>query len=161
MDRFFPNHPFKNTFEFFSLNKKKKKEKNRSSQVGLSLFSYTQNLKGDLLLIHGTVDDVVVMQHNLALVKKFVEEGTQIDFFPYPMHPHNVRGKDRVHLMTKVLNYVEEKIAKAKRAQRLKPIKKSSTPASKDKKSMSTKSKVAPNKGKTGIKSKTNKLKKQ
>jgi dipeptidyl-peptidase-4 len=24
------------------------------------------------------------------------------------MHPHNVRGKDRVHLMTKILNYVIE-----------------------------------------------------
>ena len=28
------------------------------------------------------------------------------DFFPYPMHKHNVRGKDRVHLMEKVLNYI-------------------------------------------------------
>jgi dipeptidyl-peptidase 4 len=65
-----------------------------------------KNLKGKLLLIHGTVDDVVVMQHNLSLVKAFVAEGVQMDFFPYPMHPHNVRGKDRVHLMTKVLNYI-------------------------------------------------------
>jgi dipeptidyl-peptidase-4 len=41
-------------------------------------------------------------------VKKFVDLGIQMDFFPYPMHPHNVSGKDRVHLMTKVLNYVIE-----------------------------------------------------
>jgi dipeptidyl-peptidase-4 len=34
-----------------------------------------QRFKRKLLLIHGTVDDVVVMQHNLALVKKFVELG--------------------------------------------------------------------------------------
>nr|AOE06552.1 peptidase, S9 family [uncultured bacterium]CBL87559.1 dipeptidylpeptidase IV, S9B family [uncultured Flavobacteriia bacterium] len=73
-----------------------------------SVLNHTQNLKGKLLLIHGTSDDVVVMQHNLALVQKFVSEGTQVDFFPYPMHPHNVRGKDRVHLMTKVLNYILE-----------------------------------------------------
>jgi dipeptidyl-peptidase-4 len=68
--------------------------------------NYVKDLKGKLLLIHGTSDDVVVMQHNLALVKKFVEAGKQMDFFPYPMHKHNVTGKDRVHLMTKVLNYV-------------------------------------------------------
>lgn len=73
-----------------------------------SLMTHAKNLKGDLLLIHGTVDDVVVLQHNYALVKKFVELGIQMDFFPYPMHPHNVSGKDRVHLMTKVLNYVME-----------------------------------------------------
>jgi dipeptidyl-peptidase-4 len=64
------------------------------------------NLEGKLLLIHGTSDDVVVMQHNLSLVKKFVEAGKQVDFFPYPMHKHNVGGKDRVHLMKKVLDYV-------------------------------------------------------
>ncbi|UQD57558.1 DPP IV N-terminal domain-containing protein [Flavobacterium sp. K5-23] len=68
--------------------------------------NYVKDLKEKLLLIHGTSDDVVVMQHNLALVKKFVEAGKQMDFFPYPMHKHNVSGKDRVHLMTKVLNYV-------------------------------------------------------
>ena len=59
-------------------------------------------------MIHGTVDDVVVMQHNLSLVKKFVELGKQVDFFPYPNHKHNVYGKDRVHLMEKILNYVIE-----------------------------------------------------
>ncbi|MEN8839246.1 MAG: DPP IV N-terminal domain-containing protein [Flavobacteriales bacterium] len=73
-----------------------------------SLLQYVKNLDGKLLLIHGTVDDVVVMQHNLALVQQSVTDGIQLDFFPYPMHPHNVRGRDRVHLMTKVLNYVME-----------------------------------------------------
>ena len=70
------------------------------------LMNYVNNLKGKLLLIHGTSDDVVVMQHNYALIKKFVEAGKQVDFFPYPMHKHNVLGKDRVHLMKKVLDYV-------------------------------------------------------
>lgn len=70
--------------------------------------NYVNNLKGKLLLIHGTSDDTVVMQHNLALVKKFIEAQKQVDFFPYPMAKHNVFGKDRVHLMTKVLNYIIE-----------------------------------------------------
>ncbi len=73
-----------------------------------TLVNKVNNLKGKLLLIHGTVDDVVVMQHNLTLIKAFVEAGKQMDFFPYPMHKHNVMGKDRVHLMTKVLNYILE-----------------------------------------------------
>ena len=73
-----------------------------------STLNYVKDLKGKLLLIHGTSDDVVVMQNNFALVKKFVEAGKQVDFFPYPMHKHNVSGKDRVHLMTKVLNYIIE-----------------------------------------------------
>lgn len=83
-------------------------EENPKGYEQASLMTHAGNLKGDLLLIHGTVDDVVVMQHNFALIQKFVDLGIQMDFFPYPNHKHNVRGKDRVHLMTKVLNYVLE-----------------------------------------------------
>lgn len=83
-------------------------EQNPEGYKQASLMTHADKLKGDLLLIHGTVDDVVVMQHNFALVKKFVELGIQMDFFPYPMHKHNVVGKDRVHLMEKVLKYVME-----------------------------------------------------
>ncbi len=84
-------------------------EENPEGYENASLLGLTKNLKGNLLLIHGTIDDVVVMQHNYALVKSFVDNGIQVDFFPYLMHPHNVSGKDRVHLMTKVLHYILEK----------------------------------------------------
>ncbi len=73
-----------------------------------STLNYVKNLQGKLLLIHGTIDDVVVMQHGEMLLKKFIEAEKQVDFFAYPMHKHNVMGKDRVHLMTKVLDYVIE-----------------------------------------------------
>ena len=87
-------------------------EENPEGYKTASLMNYVKNLEGKLLLIHGTSDPIVVMQHNFALVKKFVDEGIQMDFFPYPMHPHNVRGKDRVHLMRKVLDYVDEKLTR-------------------------------------------------
>ncbi len=66
-----------------------------------------QNLQGKLLLIHGTDDDVVVWQHSIELLKKFVDAGVQVDYFAYPGHPHNVRGKDRVHLMQQVSDYFD------------------------------------------------------
>lgn len=83
-------------------------EENPKGYEDNSLLNHAGKLKGNLLLIHGTVDDVVVEQHNLALVKRFVDLGIQMDFFPYPMHKHNVTGKDRVHLIEKVLNYILE-----------------------------------------------------
>lgn len=83
-------------------------EENAKGYEQASLFTHADKLKGKLLLIHGTVDDVVVPQHNYNLVKKFVELGIQMDFFPYPMHKHNVLGKDRVHLIRKVIDYVME-----------------------------------------------------
>jgi dipeptidyl-peptidase-4 len=72
-----------------------------------NLLNYVKNLKGKLLMIHGTVDDVVVWQHSLMYIKKCVDEGVQLDYFVYPQHPHNVRGKDRVHLMQKITDYFD------------------------------------------------------
>ncbi|MDX1445912.1 alpha/beta hydrolase family protein, partial [Lishizhenia sp.] len=83
-------------------------EENPEGYEQASLLTHAKNLEGNLLLIHGTIDPTVVLQHNYALVQKFVDLGIQMDYFPYPMHEHNVRGKDRIHLMTKVLTYVLE-----------------------------------------------------
>ncbi len=85
-------------------------EANPSGYAKASLLDKVQNLKGDLLLIHGADDDVVVPQHSIDLLKQSVDKGVQIDFFLYPGHKHNVRGKDRVHLMEKVLGYIDEKL---------------------------------------------------
>lgn len=81
---------------------------NQQGYDDASTLKYVNNLKGKLLLIHGTSDDVVVMQHNYVLMKKLIEAGKQFDFFAYPMHKHNVIGKDRVHLIQKVLDYIIE-----------------------------------------------------
>ena len=72
------------------------------------LLDKVKNLKGKLLLIHGTSDDVVVWQHSIDFIKKSVDEGVQVDYFVYPGHEHNVRGKDRVHLMQKITNYFDD-----------------------------------------------------
>lgn len=73
-----------------------------------SLLNKAANLTGKLLLIHGGIDDVVVPQHTQALLKAFIDSGKQVDFFEYPTHKHNVSGRDRVHLMEKVLKYIIE-----------------------------------------------------
>lgn len=67
---------------------------------------YIKNLDGKMLIIHGSVDPVVVPQHSMTLLQAAVKEKVQIDFFTYPMHEHNVRGTDRVHLVEKMLEYI-------------------------------------------------------
>ena len=74
-----------------------------------NLSNKANQLDARLMMIHGTVDDVVVMQHSMQLVQAFVEAGKRVDFMPYPMH-HNVRGKDRVHLMQTILDYLSSNI---------------------------------------------------
>ncbi|MNR48975.1 Prolyl tripeptidyl peptidase precursor [compost metagenome] len=77
-----------------------------------SLLDKAKNLKGDLLLIHGTMDPVVVWQHSQDFIKKCIENGVPVDYFVYPGHEHNVNGKDRIHLYNKVIEYIDEKLNK-------------------------------------------------
>jgi len=71
-----------------------------------SIVNKASQLTDPLLMIHGTADNVVVWQHSQAYLKACIDNGVQLDYFVYPGHPHNVRGKDRVHLMQKVYDYI-------------------------------------------------------
>jgi len=72
-----------------------------------NLLDKVNNLKGKLLLIHGTDDATVVWQHSINFLKNAVSEGVQLDYFVYPGYEHNVRGKDRAHLMQKISDYFD------------------------------------------------------
>ncbi|MEI6507606.1 MAG: DPP IV N-terminal domain-containing protein [Bacteroidota bacterium] len=87
-----------------------KPQENKEGYDDANLMNYDKNLKGKLLIIHGTSDDVVVWQHSLNYIKKCVEDGVQVDYFVYPGHKHNVLGKDRVHLMQKVTDYFKQNL---------------------------------------------------
>jgi dipeptidyl-peptidase-4 len=82
-------------------------ETNPEGYAKNNLLDKTKNLKGKLLLIHGTDDPVVVWQHSIDFLRNAVSEGVQVDYFVYPGYEHNVRGKDRVHLMQKVTDYFD------------------------------------------------------
>lgn len=85
-------------------------EENPEGYKNNNLLNYTDKLRGKLMLIHGTSDDVVLWQHSLLYIQKCVKEGVQLDYFVYPEHPHNVRGKDREHLMQKVSDYLMDNL---------------------------------------------------
>jgi len=70
-----------------------------------SLLNYVDNLKGKLLLVHGTSDPTVVWQNTLSFAKKCAELNKPLDYFPYVGQPHGVGGKDALHLYTKITNY--------------------------------------------------------
>ncbi len=83
-------------------------QENSEGYEKTSLLNKTKNLKGKTLIIHGYMDDVVVLQHSLSFVESCIKNGILIDFFIYPNHTHNIRGKDRIHLMKKINQYFDE-----------------------------------------------------
>ena len=86
-------------------------EANQEGYDSSCLINYVDNITGDILIIQGYQDNTVVPQNSLNFLKKCIEEGKQVDFFLYPNHPHNVRGKDRVHLNTMIVDYFNERLA--------------------------------------------------
>ena len=85
-------------------------QNNADGYANANLLDKVKNLKGKLMLIHGTNDNVVVWQHSVNFLKKSVDEGIQVDYFVYPGYEHNVRGKDRVHLMQKITDYFDQNL---------------------------------------------------
>ena len=80
-------------------------EENPEGYRNANMLNYIDQLQGKLMIIHGAQDQTVVMQQSLQFLKYCIDKCKQPDFFVYPVHEHNVRGKDRLHLMEKVSNY--------------------------------------------------------
>jgi dipeptidyl-peptidase-4 len=80
-------------------------EENPEGYKNTNMINHVNDLSGKLMLIHGVQDETVVMQHSMMFLSECIKQNKQVDFFVYPTHPHNVRGKDRLHLMTKICQY--------------------------------------------------------
>jgi dipeptidyl-peptidase-4 len=80
-------------------------QENPEGFAATNLSDKVGNLKGNLLLIHGIQDPVVLQQNTVDFVKHAVDKNVQVDYMIYPGHEHNVTGKDRAHLYQKVTDY--------------------------------------------------------
>ncbi len=80
-------------------------QKNPEGYKNSCLLNYVENLNGKLLLVHGTSDPTVVLEHALEFAKKATNLNKPLDFFPYVGHGHGVRGRDAIHLYEKISNY--------------------------------------------------------
>lgn len=83
-----------------------KPQDNPAGYENANLLKFAGNLRGRLLMIHGTDDDVVLWQHSMLYVKQMVKEmNANLDYYIYPGHKHNVIGPDRAHLYKKISQY--------------------------------------------------------
>ncbi len=69
--------------------------------------NYAHQLKGKLLLIHGTGDDNVHYQGSERLINKLVENNIPFDFMSYPNRTHGIREGTNTekHMVTMQTNY--------------------------------------------------------
>ncbi|MCL1968398.1 MAG: S9 family peptidase [Bacteroidetes bacterium] len=73
-------------------------EENPEGYAKASIINKIDKIKANTLIFHGALDNTVLQQNSLELLEEAVKQGVLLDYFVYPSHEHNVRGKDRVHL---------------------------------------------------------------
>ncbi|MEQ8423598.1 MAG: prolyl oligopeptidase family serine peptidase, partial [Cyclobacteriaceae bacterium] len=62
-----------------------------------AVLTYAENLKGDLLIMHGTGDDNVNYQNTELLVNKLIEMKKRFAVVPYPNRSHGLREGINTH----------------------------------------------------------------
>lgn len=73
--------------------------------------NFADRLKGDYLLIHGMGDDNVHFQNAAEMANALIAANKQYETYFYPNRNHGIAGgKTRLHLYTKMTNFLNEKI---------------------------------------------------
>jgi dipeptidyl-peptidase-4 len=86
-------------------------EKNPEGYKNSSVLTYASKLSGNFLLIHGTGDDNVHIQHSYALQEALVNANKQFQSFFYPNKNHGIYGGyTRYHLYKMMTDFLEKNL---------------------------------------------------
>ncbi|MEM9686567.1 MAG: prolyl oligopeptidase family serine peptidase, partial [Bacteroidota bacterium] len=76
-----------------------------------SPFNYPELLKGKYLLIHGSGDDNVHVQHTMRMAEALIRANKQFEWAIYPDKNHGIYGGNtRLHLYTKMTDFIKENL---------------------------------------------------
>jgi len=82
-------------------------QENEEGYRNANAVHYAKNLKGKLILIHGTGDDNVHPQNTWILADELIYLGIQFDMFLYPNRNHGIYSKNAtIHVHTKIVQYI-------------------------------------------------------
>lgn len=86
-------------------------EENPDGYFNNSPVNFVNQLKGNYLLLHGGGDDNVHFQHTAEMANALINANKQFDTYYYPNRNHGIYGgATRMHLFTKMTNFLEEKL---------------------------------------------------
>ena len=81
-------------------------EANKSGYDSTNVISWIYRMKGSLLLMHGSNDDNVHLQHTSKFVNHALNLGKDVEWYYYPNKNHGIYGGgSRKHLYKKMIDY--------------------------------------------------------
>ncbi|HKG67690.1 MAG TPA: S9 family peptidase [Segetibacter sp.] len=85
-------------------------QENREDYINASALSHAKNLRGNLLVIHGTGDDNVHYQGTEMLINELVKYGKQFQLMSYPNRTHSISEGEGTskHLAILFTTYLKE-----------------------------------------------------
>jgi dipeptidyl-peptidase-4 len=84
-------------------------EENPKGYSQFNPISAAEKLKGNFMLVHGTADENVQLQHSLALIKALNDANKSYRFYIYPDGAHGIgNNKTRYDLYLKMFQYLNE-----------------------------------------------------
>lgn len=76
-----------------------------------SPLNHASDIKGRLLIIHGTADDNVHAQNTFEMTEKLVQAGIQFDMAIYTNRNHGIYGGNtRIHLYTRMTSFLKQQL---------------------------------------------------
>ncbi len=85
-----------------------------SGYTDFSVVNSAANLKGRLLLVHGTGDDNVHIGNTVQFIQALIQAGIPYDLQIYPRKTHSIAGADvRTHLYNRILAQFEQYLKSA------------------------------------------------
>ena len=86
-------------------------KQNAKGYEDASDLSAAPQLRGSLLLAHGTSDDNVHFQNSIQMIEQLIKAGKQFRFMAYPGKTHGIGGSaDRMHLFHMIEDHFEQEL---------------------------------------------------
>ncbi len=86
-------------------------QQNKTGYDNASALTLAHKLEGNLLLIHGTTDDNVHIQHTMEYARSLIQANKHFDMFVFPDKNHFISGgNSRMYLYNKVIDYFKSNL---------------------------------------------------
>jgi len=95
---------------------------NKSGYEDNSPIYFADRLRGNYLLVHGGADDNVHLQNSMEMSRALIDANKQFDTYIYPNRHHGIiGGTSRMHLYTKMTNFLNENLKNGEGLQIVRP----------------------------------------